>query len=133
MPDSARFVATTLSAPAAARRIRRNDAIDPAPLNPGAPDAASKRQAPHDHPGGNMNRYHAATPRPLLGLAAAALSVATLTIAVVMPSASQADAERAAVSAHVTEAVRIEPSRIVVIGSRETVMADERAAQRPST
>ena len=77
-----------------------------------------------------MNRYQADTPRPLLGLAAAALSVATLAVAVVMPSTSPATAERAQASAHVTEAVRIEPSRIEVIGSRNTVVADERAAER---
>ncbi len=80
-----------------------------------------------------MNRYQSNAPRPLLGLAATALAVATLSIAVVMPSNSQASAERVQTSAHVTEAVRIEPSRIEVIGTRETVIADERAADRPAS
>ena len=80
-----------------------------------------------------MNRYRSNAPRPLLGLAATALAVATLGLGVVAPSLPQAGGEVGRTSAHVTEAVRIEPSRIVVIGSRETVMADERAAQRPST
>ena len=80
-----------------------------------------------------MNRYQSNAPRPLLGLAATALAVATLSIAVVMPSNSQAGAERAQTSAHVTEAVRIEPSRIEVIGTRETVIADDRADDRPAS
>jgi len=80
-----------------------------------------------------MNRYQSNAPRPLLGLAATALAVATLSIAVVMPSISPAAAERALTSAHVTEAVRIEPSRIEVFGTRATVIADDRAAERPST
>ena len=77
-----------------------------------------------------MNRYQSNAPRPVLGLAATVLAVATLSITVAMPSNSQAAAERAQTSAHVTEAVRIEPSRIEVIGSRNTVVADERAAER---
>ena len=80
-----------------------------------------------------MNRYQSHTPRPLLGLAATALAVATLSIAVVMPSNSQAAAARALTSVHVTEVVRIEPSRIEVIGSRNTVLADERAVERPAS
>ncbi len=80
-----------------------------------------------------MNRYQSNAPRPLLGLAATALAVATLSIAVVMPSNSQAAAERALTSAHVTEAVHIEPSRIEVIGTRATVIADDRAADRPAS
>jgi hypothetical protein len=80
-----------------------------------------------------MNRYQSYAPRPLLGLAATALAVATLSIAVVMPSNSQAGSERALTSAQVTEAVRIEPSRIEVIGTRATLIADERPAERPST
>lgn len=80
-----------------------------------------------------MNRYQADTPRALLGLAATAFSVATLAIAVVMPSASPATAERALVSAHVTEAVRIEPSRIEVIGTRSTAVADDGATSRAAS
>ena len=80
-----------------------------------------------------MNRYQSNTPRPLLGLAATALAVATLSVAVVVPSSSQAAAARALTSVHVTEIVRIEPARIEVIGTRETVMADERAAERPAS
>jgi len=76
-----------------------------------------------------MNRYQPNAPRPLLGLAALALSVLTLSIAVLAPS----NAERIDTAAHVTEAVRIEPARIEVIGSRATVMADDRAAQRPAS
>ena len=80
-----------------------------------------------------MNRYQSTAPRPLFGIAAAALAVATLSIAVALPAASPLAAAGARTSAHVTEVVRIEPSRIEVIGSRETVIADERADQRPST
>jgi len=80
-----------------------------------------------------MNRYQSNVPRPLLGLAATALAVATLSIAVVMPTNSQAAAERALTAAHVTEAVRIEPSRIEVIGTRATLIADDRAAERPAS
>jgi hypothetical protein len=80
-----------------------------------------------------VNRYQSNAPRPLLGLAATALAMATLSIAVVMPSNSQTAAERALTSAHVTEAVRIEPSRIEVFGPRATVIADERAADRPAS
>ena len=82
-----------------------------------------------------MNRYQSNVPRPLLGLAATALALATLSIAVVMPTNSQAAAERGLTAAHVTEAVRIdiEPSRIEVIGTRATVIADDRAAERPAS
>jgi hypothetical protein len=80
-----------------------------------------------------MNRYQSNAPRPLLGLAATALAVATLSIAVVMPSHSTAVAYRAQTSAHVAEMVRIEPARIEVIGSRETVIADDRVAERPAS
>jgi len=80
-----------------------------------------------------MNRYQSNVPRPLLGLAATALALATLSIAVVMPTNSQAAAERGLTAAHATEAVRIEPSRIEVIGTRATVIADDRAAERPAS
>jgi hypothetical protein len=80
-----------------------------------------------------MNRYQSNAPRPLLGLAATALAVTTLSIAVVMPSHSPAVADRVQASARVTETVRIEPARIVVIGSRETVIADDRVAERPAS
>ena len=80
-----------------------------------------------------MNRYQSNAPRPLLGLAATALAVATLSIAVLVPSHSQAAAERAVTSVHVTEAVRVEPLRIEVIGRRDTVIADDRAADRPAS
>ena len=76
-----------------------------------------------------MNRYQSNAPRPLLGLAALALSVLTLSIAVLAPS----NVNRIETAAHVTEAVRIEPARIEVIGSRATEMADERTTLRPST
>jgi hypothetical protein len=93
--------------------------------------AASNHRTPTQE--APMNRYQSNTPRPLLGLAATALAVATLSIAVVVPSNAPAAAARTLTSAHVTEAVRIEPSRIHVIGSRETVVADERAADRPAS
>lgn len=80
-----------------------------------------------------MNRYQSNAPRPLLGLAATALAVATLSIAVVMPSHSPAVADRVQASTQVTETVRIEPARIVVVGSRETVIADDRVAERPAS
>jgi hypothetical protein len=80
-----------------------------------------------------MNRYQSNAPRPLLGLAATALAVATLSIAVVMPSHSTAVAYRAQTSAQVAEMVRVEPARIEVIGSRETVIADDRVAKRPAS
>jgi len=80
-----------------------------------------------------MNRYRSNAPRPLLGLAATALAVATLGLGVVAPSLPQAGGEAAVSSAHVTEAVRIEPSRIDVIGVRETVFADDRATGRPAS
>jgi len=80
-----------------------------------------------------MNRYQSTAPRPLLGLAATALAIATLSIAVVMPANSQAAAERALTSARVTEAVRIDPSRIEVIGEQATVVADQRAVGRPAS
>jgi hypothetical protein len=50
-----------------------------------------------------------------------------------MPTNSQAAGERGLTAAHVTEAVRIEPSRIEVIGTRATVIADDRAAERPAS
>jgi len=80
-----------------------------------------------------MNRYQSTAPRPLLGLAATALAIATLSIAVVMPANSQVAAERALTSAHVTEAVRIDPSRIEVIGERARLVADQRAVGRPAS
>ena len=80
-----------------------------------------------------MNRYPSTAPRPLLGLAATALAVTTLSIAVALPSASPLAAAGARTSAHVTEAVRIEPSRIEVVGSRATVMAEDDAARRPAS
>jgi hypothetical protein len=59
--------------------------------------------------------------------------VATLALAVVAPSSPRANVERTLVAAHVAEVVRIEPSRIEVIGSRATEMADDRAARRPAS
>jgi len=80
-----------------------------------------------------MNRYRFPAPRPMLGLAAMALAAATLSIAVALPASSQVAGANALGPARVAEVVRIEPSRIVVIGSRETVIADDRAAERPAS
>jgi hypothetical protein len=130
--DSAWFVARRLSAGGTLRRIRCSNLNEPEIcLNPFPRMAASNHRTPTQEAA--MNRYQSNTPRPLLGIAAMALAVATLSVAVVVPSSSQAAAARALTSVHVTEIVRIEPARIEVIGTRETVMADERAAERPAS
>jgi len=83
-----------------------------------------------------MNRYTNTAHRPLFGLAAVALTAATMALTVLVPAVTLDGANaapRVLASQGAGEPVRIEPSRIEVIGARATVVADERAAERPAS
>lgn len=72
-----------------------------------------------------MNNWQSAAPRARIGLAAAALSVVTLTAAVVLPARLALDAAPPATAAapHAPAEVAIVPARIDVIGVREPDVA----------
>lgn len=80
-----------------------------------------------------MNRYQNSTPRALIAIAAAALTAATLGLAVIVPATldSAAPEGRTLVAAKAPAApaaaeVAIHPARIEVIGVREPAVAATR-------
>ena len=76
-----------------------------------------------------MNRYPNSTPRALFALAAAALTAATLGLAVIVPAtldSAPPDGRALAARAPAAIEVAIHPARIDVIGVREPAVASTR-------
>jgi hypothetical protein len=68
-------------------------------MNPNPQPSASNRTATHRQPENAMNRYQPRTPRIFAGLAAAALTAATLALTVMAPAALDARGDDMAVVA----------------------------------
>jgi len=76
-----------------------------------------------------MNRYPNSTPRALIAIAAAALTAATLGLAVIVPAtldSASPDGRTLAARAPAPVEVAIHPARIDVIGVREPEVASTR-------